>query len=217
MRNRIKLIAGAIVLLAAVGSAQQDAFFPMGAIGGVIQGNNQSFLPDARALGANWVWVYSNGCGGVAATLQRLTEIQNSGMKALLFAGLDSGPNLCQIASGQTWLYESETDLHGTDTIGDLVHDDSALNQHQALAVSSQSDAAGWFQTAPTSDYILNAINFDYFPDGAMPYTAFYRLRADTGNCLPTDTVCRLAVTEVESLGASETTLAYGDNPRIFC
>lgn len=51
MRNRISWVAGAIMLLAAAASGQQDTFFPMGAIGSVIQWDNQSILVCAETSG----------------------------------------------------------------------------------------------------------------------------------------------------------------------
>jgi hypothetical protein len=201
MRTIGKCIVLGVMTLASWACAQPDTEL-------ILSCNGSPFvdarsLSDYESLGTNIVGVPFYGVFWAKADLD--TAYKYGWRAVLLGANLDDrGPDLGTIASGRTWRFESEN-LHAGDPIGSIVHDDSAIGC-QALMVDSTL-GPDWFQTALTDDYIQNANNFK--PAG-MPYTAFFRLRAATGNHDPDDTVCRLEIRQrlgnLDSLFA-ETTL----------
>lgn len=199
--KRLLVISAIAMLLVGLSadSVRADPFLMGGnggatwAPSGTYLGGN--FLPDEQEMQANFAYIYRPDRGSVQAVRALLDTANDLGIKVVLaVANVGRGIWVKQyqdsawwsyaissMSAGRSRQYESDVELHRADDVGDTV-DDSKAAGGRAWGVGK---AEGWFQQEAVHTWDWG---------GIMPYTAIFRLRADTAGCQPATPVCSLAV-----------------------
>jgi hypothetical protein len=186
VRTGLRRLTVEAVLLAAVGwlGAQSDSFFCIGMNASATYWGEHDYLADADSVGANWVMVDVAMAGGRIS--QVLADANERGMKVLLNSvSLDTlgGLTIGGASSGRWCRHEAE-DICGPGDAGENVFDSRAGNQHARLVYGD----SGWIQS--------DTVGF-WSDVSGFPYTAVFRLRADTsGAGSPEAPVCSLVVVD---------------------